>query len=191
MISRLGAAFVAFVVFAAMAAGGAQADAEKIAPFLGTFVGSGTAENMENGERETRDLDVTVTPFQDDGFTINWITVIRDESGARTGPDVRRREVTENFLPVEDKENLFKLAPDAGLFQKSDTPDLLSGDAVRWAAIKDDTMIVYSLAIAASGSSELQVFRRTLTETGMDVAFVRLDDDVVVVRMVGSLVRTN
>lgn len=191
MAFRLRAMAFALAGFAVLASYDAHADEEKVAPFLGTFVGSGTAENLAEGERETRDLDVTVTPFQDDGFTINWITVILGESGDRTGPDVKRREVTENFLPVEDKENLFVLAPDGGLFQKSETPDLLSGEAVRWAAIDGNTMIVYSLAIEAAGSSELQVFRPSLTQTGMDISFVRLRDDEIVVRMKGELVRTN
>ena len=128
--------------------------------------------------------------LQDDGFTIQWITVVRGANGARTGDDVKRREVTENFIPVEDKENVFVLAPKGGLFQKSELPNPLLGDAVRWAAIDGNDMTIYSLAISETGGSELQVYRRSLTEKGMDIRFMRLQDEDVKVRMSGKLVRT-
>jgi hypothetical protein len=191
MSFRVRASAVAIVGLLILATPGARAEDEMVKPFVGNYVGSGTAENMAAKNREVRDLDVSITPFKDDGFTIKWITVIRDEAGARTDPDVKRRLVSGHLMPVEDKENLFVLAPDGGLFQKSETPDLLKGDAVRWASIDGSSMIVYSLAIGAAGGSELQVYRRTLTEKGMDVVFVRLKDEAVVVRMTGQLVRTN
>lgn len=51
-------------------------------------------------------------------------------------------------------------------------------------------MIVYSLAINENGGSELQVYRRSLTDKGMSISFVRLQDEDVKVRMSGELVRT-
>lgn len=51
-------------------------------------------------------------------------------------------------------------------------------------------MTVYSLAINQAGGSELQVYRRSLTEKGMDITFMRLQDEEVKVRMSGTLVRT-
>ena len=51
-------------------------------------------------------------------------------------------------------------------------------------------MIVYSMAISASGGSELQVYRRSLTDKGMTISFMRLQDEDVKVRMSGDLVRT-
>lgn len=167
----------------------ARAD-ENIEKFFGSYVGSGNAERLGKTARETRDLDVTVKRFKDDGFTLKWITVIRSENGGRIGADVKRREVEENFVPVEDKENIFVLSPKGGLFQKSEPPNPLHGDAIRWASIDGNAMIVYSLAISENGGSELQVYRRTLTEKGMNISFVRLQDEEVRVRMSGELVRT-
>jgi len=181
-------ATAAFLAAGVMLAGSAHA--EVVEKFFGNYVGSGNAIVTDADRREIRDLDVTLERYKNKGFTLNWITVIRDENGGRTGTDVKRREVTENFVPVEDKENVFVLSPEGGLFQKSELPNPLHGDAVRWAAIDGDTMTVYSLAISETGGAELQVYRRALTDKGMTISFKRLQDDEVMVRMSGDLVRT-
>jgi len=175
--------------FLLLATTGAHAN-EMVEKFYGSYVGSGSAEILDGSETEERDLDVTVAAFKDHGFTLKWITVVRGANGERTGEDVRRREIEENFVPVEDKENVFILAPEGGLFQKSELPNPLLGEAMRWASIKDNDMTVYSLAINETGGSELQVYRRSLTEKGMDITFMRLKDEAVKVRMTGTLVRT-
>ena len=178
-----------FLAAGIILAGGAHAD-ETIEKFFGNYVGLGNATIAEGDRREVRDLDVTVERFKNEGFTLKWITVIRDENGGRTGADVKRREVEENFIPVEDKENVFVLSPKGGLFQKSELPNPLRGEAVRWASIEDNAMVVYSMAISASGGAELQVYRRSLTDKGMAISFMRLQDEDVKVRMSGDLVRT-
>jgi hypothetical protein len=184
----IGSALAASVLLL-LAATSAQAD-EMVAKFYGTYVGSGRAEISESGETEERDLDVTIESYKDGGFTLKWITVVRGANGARTGEDVRRREVAENFVPAEDKPNVFVLAPEGGLFQKSELPNPLLGKAALWAAIHGDDMTVYSLAIRETGGPELQIYRRSLTEKGMDITFMRLQDEDVKVRMSGTLVRT-
>lgn len=179
----------AFLAAGSILSGAAHAN-EAIEKFFGNYVGAGSAVISGTDRRETRDLDVTVERFKNVGFTLKWITVIRDENGGRTGADVKRREVEENFIPVEDKENVFILSPEGVLFQKSELPNPLRGDAVRWAAIEGDAMTVYSLAISETGGSELQVYRRSLTDKGMNITFMRLQDEDVKVRMSGDLVRT-
>jgi len=113
---------------------------------------------LDGNGQEVRDLDVTLERYKNEGFTLKWITVIRD---------------------AED-----------GLFQKSEPPNPLRGDAVRWAAIEGDAMTAYSLAISETGGPELQVYRRTLTDKGMLIRFMRLQGEDVKVRMSGELVRT-
>jgi len=180
--------FALFLLLAAVALP-AQAD-EDISRFFGTYVGSGNAENIARGDVEVRDLDVTITAHKDDGFVLKWITVVRGEDGARTGEDVKRREVEETFIPAKDRPNVFIPAPNGGLFQKAETPNPLDGEAARWAAIEGNAMTVYSLAISEGGGAELQVYRRALTEKGMDISYLRLHDEDVVLRMKGTLVRT-
>lgn len=188
-VSRTLLAAAAFLATGLVLAGGVHAN-EAVEKFFGNYVGAGNATITDGDRREIRDLDVTVERFKNEGFTLKWITVIRDENGGRTGADVKRREVEENFIPVEDKENVFVLSPKGGLFQKSELPNPLRGDAVRWAAIEDNVMIVYSMAISANGGAELQVYRRSLTDKGMAISFMRLQDEAVQVRMSGALVRT-
>ena len=51
-------------------------------------------------------------------------------------------------------------------------------------------MTVYSMAITGTGGSELQVYRRTLTDKGMNVSFLRMHNENVELKMEGTLVRT-
>lgn len=173
-----------------VAAGAALAAGEQ-EKFYGSYVGSGTAQQVSEKHTEQRDLDVTVEAYKNDGFTIKWITVVRGTDGARVAEDVKRREVVENFTPFEDREGVFILAPKGGLFQKSELPNPLRGEPMRWATIENGAMTVYSMAIGENGVSELQVYRRTLTEKGMDITFLRMHDEIVELRMKGTLVRTN
>ena len=183
--------FTVVVVVAALPVGaGAALAADHHEKFYGSYVGSGTANQVIEKVTEQRDLDVTVEPFKKGGFTIKWITVVRGSDGARVGEDVKRREVEENFLPLEDKEGVFILSPKGGLFQKAELPNPLRGEPMRWATVENGAMTVYSMAIGDNGGSELQVYRRTLTEKGMNISFLRMRDETVVVQMEGELVRT-
>ena len=177
------------LAFALMLTGPAAAQ-EQIERFYGSYVGSGLAERTGEVTREERDLDVTVKAYKDDGFTLKWITVVRGAGGERTGPDVRRREIEENFLPSEGNPNLYILAPKGGLFQKAELPNPLKGEPMRWATIEGETMSVYSLGINDQGRSEMQIYHRQLTEAGLSVDFMRMDDEEVEVRVFGELVRT-
>ncbi|MFQ5973371.1 MAG: hypothetical protein ACE5Q3_13660 [Alphaproteobacteria bacterium] len=161
---------------------------DAIDAFLGAYVGSGVAE-LPDGTTEIRDMDVSVEPYKDDGFTIRWITVIH--KGDRTSPDVRRRAVEEDFLPSEDKPGVYILAPRGSVFQKAELPNPLEGEPMRWATINANTLTVYSLGITTEGTSEMQIYHRTLTEKGMDVAFLRLHDEAVELRVAGTLVKTD
>ncbi len=164
--------------------------AEEPEKFYGSYVGSGTAQRIVDNITEQRDLDVTVERFKNGGFTIKWITVVRGADGERAGDDVKRREVEENFIPLEDKEGVYILAPKGGLFQKAELPNPLRGEPMRWATIENGAMTVYSMAITGTGGSELQVYRRTLTDKGMNVSFLRMHNENVELKMEGTLVRT-
>jgi hypothetical protein len=183
---------LAVVVVAALipiAAGTAFA-ADELDKFYGSYVGSGSAKRLVDNTTEKRDLDVTVEAYKKDGFTIKWITVVRGSDGQRAGDDVKRREVEENFVPLEDKEHVYILAPKGGLFQKAELPNPLRGEPMRWATTENGALTVYSIAISDIGGSELQVYRRTLTEKGMDISFLRMHDETVELKMEGKLVRT-
>ncbi|NNE84878.1 MAG: hypothetical protein HKN28_13010 [Alphaproteobacteria bacterium] len=181
---------LAFVATALTLSAGTALASEAAEKFYGSFVGQGTAERIREKVTEQRDLDVTVEAFKNGGFTIKWITVVRGSDGARVGDDVKRREVIENFIPLEDKQDVYVLAPKGGLFKKAELPNPLLGEPMRWATVENGAMTIYSMAIADNGGSELQVYRRTLTDKGMDISFLRMQDETVELRMEGTLVRT-
>ena len=191
MVMRNLRSFLAIVIVVAMAPVGVDTAyaAEGAEKFYGSYVGSGKAERVLEDVTEERDLDVTVEEYKNGGFTIKWITVVRGPDGERVGDEVKRREVEENFIPLEDKPDVFILAPKGGLFQKAELPNPLRGEPMRWATLENGSMTVYSMAIGEGGGSELQVYRRTLTEKGMDVSFLRMRDEKVEVKMEGTLVR--
>lgn len=178
------------IVAAALPVGaGVALAAEDPEKFYGSYVGSGTAQRVAENVTEQRDLDVTVAEYKNGGFTIKWITVVRGPDGGRVGDDVKRREVEENFIPLEEKDDVYILAPKGGLFQKAELPNPLLGEPMRWATLENGAMTVYSMAIGEAGDSELQVYRRTLTEKGMDVSFLRMRDETIEIKMDGELVR--
>lgn len=192
MVMRSLKSFLTIVVVAVVlpVGAGTALAAEKQEKFYGSYVGSGTAERVTENITEQRDLDVTIEAYKNGGFTIKWITVVRGTDGARVSDDVKRREVEENFIPLEDKENLYILAPKGGLFQKAELPNPLRGEPMRWATIENGAITIYSMAISDNGGSELQVYRRTLTEKGMNISFLRMQDENIELKMEGTLVRT-
>ncbi len=162
---------------------------DSIEPFFGTYVGSGIGQR-EGAPDEMRDMDVTVESSKNGGFKLKWITVIRGPSGERAGADVKRREIEETFLPSEELEGVFILAPQGTLFKKAELPNPLRGEPMRWASIHDNTMTVYSHGITAEGGSELQIYHRTLVADGLEATFLRMQNETVMLRVVGKLTRT-
>ncbi len=158
--------------------------------FFGNFVGAGTAVRPGVEAIELRDMDITIGAYKKTGFTIKWITIIRGPQGERAGPNVRRREIEEDFLPSNDLDDIFILAPKGGMFTRARLPNPLEGDPMRWASLAGDTLTIYSLGIAAKGGAELQIYHRTLTATGLESHFLRMQDEVVVVQVDGELTRT-
>ena len=77
------------------------------------------------------------------------------------------------------------------LFEKAELPNPLRGEAMRWASVDGDRLTVHSLGIVENGGVESQIFHRTLTDSGMDVTFVRMQDDEVLLRVTGELVRAD
>ncbi|MHA1566740.1 MAG: hypothetical protein ACTSX7_15625 [Alphaproteobacteria bacterium] len=172
----------------ALLAASAQAqELDVIEPFMGTYVGSGVGTRQGKPD-EQRDMDVTIKPYKN-GFTVSWITVIRGPSGERAGADVKRREIEENFVPSDDIEDVYIRAPEGTLFKKAELPNPLRGEPMRWASIHNATMTIYSLGITAEGGSELQIYHRTLTDSGIEANFLRMKDEKVMLRVTGELTR--
>jgi len=181
--------YLASIVIALLALTGPASAEEHLARFFGSYVGSGKAVHPIHGGAEVRAMDVTVEPYKDDGFRLKWITVIHPADGPAEHP-IKRRETEENFVPSDWNSAVFISAPRGGMFTKAELPNPLEGEPMRWAAVDGDALTVYSAGIAASGALEAQIYRRTLTKNGLDVIFLRLEDEQVMLRADGQLTRT-
>lgn len=181
-----------FALLLAIAVAGSipgQALAEAVLDdFFGNYVGGGLAER-DDGSTEERDMDVAIAPYKQNGFTLSWVTVVRDEAGTRTGPGVKRRAVEEDFVPSPDQPGVYISAPEGGLFSTTELANPMAGDPFRWASLRNGALTVYSAGISEDGGSELQIYYRTLTEDGLDVSFVRLADEIAKIRVTGTLVK--
>ena len=123
MIARSAYAIVAILLVAGPVWAG-----DLMEPFYGSFVGTGTASYPGTTRSEQRDLDVTIEPAKRGGFTLQWITVTRDEQGGRTGIGVKRRAVRDTFLPYNERQGVYVLQPEDGIFTKARLPNPLSGE---------------------------------------------------------------
>lgn len=164
-------------------ASAADADAT-IEAFFGTYVGSARIK----GKHEFRDLIVSIQPARK-GFSIYSSTVIRT-SPERAAPDVKWRSETQTFIMTE-MDHLYEPMLRESMFARRRDPDIMGGDTLAWASIRDRTLGVFAMNILEDGHYELRVFERRLTELGMDLRFTRYRDGIVVRELTGTLARAN
>lgn len=178
MPRKFAAALVLLTAVFANGAPGTAGDMPVLA-FAGHFTGSGLARNdlSEYFNLTVRDLDVVITP-RDDGFVLNWTTVLR-EGGDPDNPTVKRKSNSLTFVPT-DNENVFRTV------RRSDP---LSGESFVWARIHGRTLSVHSLVISEDGSYEIQTYDRTLGAGGMALEFTRVRDGETTRSVTGKLTK--
>jgi hypothetical protein len=166
-------------------AGAGTADPGK---FYGVYVGVAEVEDLGGGEESSRDMDIEIEPFHEEGFQVHWINVIKVD-GRRDVPGVRRNVQTAFFEPVAGQNFYVEVEADNPFREREETYPM-QGHPVRWASIDGPTMHVYSFVVLEDGRYELQIYDRVLTETGLDINFQRLVDGALVREITGTTVRT-
>ncbi|MGI9385524.1 MAG: hypothetical protein ACR2PO_20425 [Methyloligellaceae bacterium] len=159
------------LTYALAVASGAQAGYERTAAvkkFFGSYEGY-TISSQDEGLTK-RDLNIEIKPFEDEGFTVAWTTVLRKADGKE-----RSKAYTVNFLP-SSRSSVYAAAAKKDLFGHMKPLNPLEGDPYVWAAIDGDTLTVRSLHIGKTGGYEIQVYGRTLTKDGMATRFERIRD---------------
>lgn len=154
----------------------ASATAAELRDFFGSWRGEAAAEPGD-GQSEplaSRDLDVSITPDGDDGFTITWATVLRSEQGASA-----RKTASRSFRPSG--------RPLTWRTRGPNDPFRQAGYA--WARLLDDTLSVFTLTITDTGGYEMHVYDRKVAGDEMDLRFTRLEDGRVVRLVSGRLRR--
>ena len=179
--------FLVLLTFFCLIADHQPARGEDLSRFFGSFVGRAVVEDLDTGETQQRDLDIVVSPHQKSGLKIDWVTVGLVD-GRRDVPGVKRWSQTALFKPSGGAKFLIEVGEDS-LFKERSDMEVIKGDPVRWSRIEDDTLHACSFVVLEDGRYELQVYQRTLTETGLDILFERIVDGEVVRRVTGTAVR--
>ena len=171
--------FAGIVFTVVVVAGPARAADLNIAAFFGQWQGNAVSESAISlyFQLTSRDIGVTMKP-SDDGFTLTWNTV-RRQKGDPNNPAEELKSTTVRFR-----------AERPGVWRSVDTRDpLSSGAPYIWAHIRERTLVVNAMQINADGGYEVQVYRRTLSGTGMELEFVRVVDGEPVRTARGRLIK--
>lgn len=149
------------------------------APFFGEWIGAADASSTdpEAANEGMRDIGIEIKAYDGDGFTIHWSMAGRTARDPR-GREARLRDTTVNFKPVAG--NLYHMDPDA---------DVASGETHYVGRLEGDTLTITAFATLEDGKTELQTWRRTLTDDGMSLEFTRVVDGELVRKATGTLVR--
>ena len=147
--------------------------------FHGHWQGSGVSESEVsiNFRMTARDLDVVIAPTAD-GFSIAWTTVQR-QKGDPSKPSVVRK----------GSEIVFQPPGRAGVWHETQSSGAKAGDRYAWSRIEDNTLITQIIEVDNEGHSDLHVYRRTLSGSGMALKFRRLIDGELARTVDGKLIK--
>ena len=148
--------------------------------FVGEYVGEAVSDNGD--ELSKRDMSVSIRK-NDKGFLANWVSLIRKSTGK-----IKRNELSIAFLP-SGRNGIFRSAMRNNVFGQAVPLDPLKGDPYVWAKIDGNTLTIHAMHISEEGGYEMQTYRRTLTSTGMDLAYSRVRDGEVLRTVTGALRR--
>ncbi len=177
-IIRIGLASA--IVPVLLLAGISLSHAARIDPFVGEYVGH-SFEDLESGVSK-RDFDVRVVPA-DDGFSVSWTTFIHTDDGS-----VKKKSSSIEFRKTE-KDGVFVAQQKKNLFGSMVPYDPMGEEPYVWARIDGETLSVIGFRVMENGTYEIQTYRRTLTETGLNLVFTREHENGMVRRVVGELKR--
>lgn len=150
--------------------------------FFGEYEGTAVVtDGDDTGERQAR----VVISKHKSGFSIEWETVIADDSG-----DTKTRSFETTFMP-DDRENLYISLVKGSMFEGKKARNPLNGEPLLWATIKGKTLSVYNMVVTDDASYEISAYHRTLTDAGLDITFSRIVGEVVTRRVTGSLKRVS
>jgi len=150
-----------------------------IKAFTGHWQGNGISESeVSVAFRMTaRDLDVKIET-SGSGFAIVTTTVQR-KKGDPSNPVAVRKSSRREFVPGNRP----------GLWVARDSGMASDGKASVWARIREQTLTITSIAANEEGGSNVLIYDRSLSASGMKLDFRRLVDGYVVRTVSGRLVK--
>lgn len=162
-----------------LAAPSAHATDLPVSAFFGQWQGSALSESRIslNFSLTPRDIGVEMRP-SGQGFALSWNTVQRQKGDPRN-PEEELKSTTIDFQPVRP-----------GVWRAGAAQDpVQSGQPYLWAHVDGQTLVVNGLLVGPDGGHELQVYRRTLSGSGMALEFVRIVDGQPVRTARGNLIK--
>jgi hypothetical protein len=132
--------------------------------FFGSYVGY--TSQPPNEPLMPRDLATKISAHGENGFRLEWTTVIYRADGPK------RQSYAVNFSST-DRPGIFSSAMRSNLFGQSEPLDPLKGDPYLWAQLGGRTLTVHAMLITNDGGYEMQTYKRTLAEDGMILKFSR------------------
>jgi hypothetical protein len=156
-------------------------------PAFGKFFGQyqGRSDTIPAGEKEPRELSVTIGPYKKNGFTIEWKTRLHKADGR-----VKQSGLSVNFISTH-RSNVFASAMRTDLFGHQVPLDPLKGDPFVWVTTRGETLTLYVIRIADNGEQDLQIDELTRMPQGLHLKFTGFYGSEPVRRLTATLKKTD
>ena len=156
-------------------------DSETLQKFFGSYTGQ-SISLADQGLSE-RDLAVTIKPYQNEGFSLDWTTITKRPDGK-----TKHQSYSVAFEPTS-REGIYRAAQRRNMFGHFTPLDPMAGEPYLWAHLSDDALTVQALLITEDGGYEIQTYERRLAPHGLDLTFSRVADGKVLKTISGVLRR--
>lgn len=139
-------------------------------PELEKFFGSYEGKTISDASKglSTRDLNIEIKPYKDEGFTVSWTTVLKKADGTD-----KTKSYKISFVDTP-REGIFGSAMRRNSFGHAVPLNPLKGEPYVWASIVGEVMVMHALHIGQDGGYEIQQHTRTLTKDGLSTKFERV-----------------
>lgn len=150
---------------------------------LQKFFGSYTGQSISLADQglSERDLAVTIKPYQNEGFSLDWTTITKRPDGK-----TKHQSYSVAFEPTP-REGIYRAAQRRNMFGHFTPLDPMAGEPYLWAHLSDDTLTVQALLITEDGGYEIQTYERRLAPHGLDLTFSRIADGKILKTIDGVL----
>jgi len=158
-------------------------DSATLQKFFGNYAGQSISLS-DQGLNE-RDLAVTIKPYQNEGFSLDWTTITKRPEGK-----TKHQSYSVAFEPTS-RHGIFRAAQRRNMFGHFTPLDPMAGEPYLWAHLSDDTLTVQALLVTEDGGYEIQTYERRLAPHGLDLTFSRVADGKILKTISGVLRRVD
>ena len=150
---------------------------------LQKFFGNYTGQSISLADQglSERDLAVTIKPYQNEGFSLDWTTITKRPDGKS-----KHQSYAVAFEPTP-RAGIYRAAQRRNMFGHFMPLDPMAGEPYLWAHLSNDTLTVQALIITEDGGYEIQTYERRLAPHGLDLTFSRVADGKILKTINGVL----